>query len=172
FKRLGSRGTSFSVRSDSYDQHSHSRYTEALSESEDSRVRHWKSRLKKRNQAKKRTTCLSLGCVKKQIPSHLGSATLISQKQECSATLRHTMEQKKYTKDPIELHNIKQRDRESTEDFVRRYKLESKDVKGVPKCMRISRFVHGITNPELIKRLHDKIPKTVDEMMRETTYFL
>ncbi|GJV12206.1 hypothetical protein Tco_1353747 [Tanacetum coccineum] len=28
------------------------------------------------------------------------------------------------------------------------------------------------TNPELIKRLHDKIPKTVDEMMRVTTSFL
>ncbi|GJR25869.1 hypothetical protein Tco_1102101 [Tanacetum coccineum] len=38
--------------------------------------------------------------------------------------------------------------------------------------MRISVFVHGITNPELIKRLHDKIPKTVDEMMRVTTSFL
>ncbi|GJU67921.1 reverse transcriptase domain-containing protein [Tanacetum coccineum] len=30
----------------------------------------------------------------------------------------------------------------------------------------------GITNPELIKRLHDKIPKLVDEMMRVTTAFL
>ncbi|GJX02362.1 hypothetical protein Tco_0186275 [Tanacetum coccineum] len=38
--------------------------------------------------------------------------------------------------------------------------------------MRISGFVHGITNPELVKRLHDKIPKTVDEMMRVTTSFL
>ncbi|GJY10145.1 reverse transcriptase domain-containing protein [Tanacetum coccineum] len=80
--------------------------------------------------------------------------------------------QKKYIKDPIELHNIKQRDGESTEDFVRRYKLESRDVKGAPECMRISGFVHGITNPELIKRLHDKIPKTVDEMMRVATSFL
>nr|GEV66222.1 hypothetical protein [Tanacetum cinerariifolium] len=61
------------------------------------------------------------------------------------------------------LHNIKQRDGESTEDFIRRYKLESRDVKGVPECIRISRFVHGITNPELIKRLHDKILKTVDD---------
>ncbi|GJY42498.1 hypothetical protein Tco_0429768 [Tanacetum coccineum] len=79
---------------------------------------------------------------------------------------------KKCIKDPIELHNIKQRDEESTEDFVRRYKLESRDIKGAPECMRISRFVHGITNPELIKRLHDKIPKTVDEMMRVATSFL
>ncbi|GJX70213.1 hypothetical protein Tco_0307384 [Tanacetum coccineum] len=38
--------------------------------------------------------------------------------------------------------------------------------------MRIFRFVHGITNPKLIKRLHDKISKTVDEMMRVATYFL
>ncbi|GJU71652.1 reverse transcriptase domain-containing protein [Tanacetum coccineum] len=74
--------------------------------------------------------------------------------------------------DPIELHNIKQQDEESTEDFVRRYKLESMDIKGAPEYMRISRFVHGIINPELIKRVHDKIPKTVDEMMRVTTSFL
>ncbi|GKF10108.1 hypothetical protein Tco_0048034, partial [Tanacetum coccineum] len=31
--------------------------------------------------------------------------------------------------------------------------------------MRISGFMHEITNPELIKRFHEKIPKTVDEMM-------
>ncbi|GKE47771.1 hypothetical protein Tco_1479029 [Tanacetum coccineum] len=36
----------------------------------------------------------------------------------------------------------------------------------------ISTFVHGIINLELIKRLHDKIPKTLDEMMRVTTSFL
>ncbi|GJX10847.1 reverse transcriptase domain-containing protein [Tanacetum coccineum] len=88
------------------------------------------------------------------------------------AFLENYLQQKKYIKDPIELHNIKQRDGESTEDFVRRYKLESRYVKGVPECMRIFGFVHGITNPELIKRLHDKIPKTVDEMVRVTTSFL
>ncbi|GJX11914.1 reverse transcriptase domain-containing protein [Tanacetum coccineum] len=38
--------------------------------------------------------------------------------------------------------------------------------------MRISGFMHGITNPELIKRLHDNIPKSVDEMWRATTEFL
>nr|GEW58554.1 reverse transcriptase domain-containing protein [Tanacetum cinerariifolium] len=47
-----------------------------------------------------------------------------------------------------------------------------RDVKGVPDCMRIFGFVHGITNPELIKRLHDKIPKTIDEVIRVTTSFL
>ncbi|GKC22563.1 reverse transcriptase domain-containing protein, partial [Tanacetum coccineum] len=88
------------------------------------------------------------------------------------AFLENYLQQKKCIKDPIELHNIKQQDGESTEDFVRRYKLEIKDVKGAPECMRISGFVHEITNPKLIKRLHDKIPKTIDEMMRVTTSFL
>nr|GEZ11607.1 hypothetical protein [Tanacetum cinerariifolium] len=78
----------------------------------------------------------------------------------------------KCIKDPIEIHNIKQRDGESTKDFVRRYKLESRDVKGAPECMRISGFVHVTTNLELIKRLYDKIPKRVDEMIRVTTSFL
>ncbi|GKC05721.1 hypothetical protein Tco_0997331 [Tanacetum coccineum] len=65
-----------------------------------------------------------------------------------------------------------QRDGESTEEFVRRYKLECRDVKGAPECIKISGSMHEITNPELIKRLHDKIPKSVDEMMRVTTAFL
>nr|GEX49068.1 hypothetical protein [Tanacetum cinerariifolium] len=74
--------------------------------------------------------------------------------------------------DPVEIHNIKQRDGESTEEFVRRYKLECRDVKGAPECMKIFGFMHGITNPELIKRLHDKIPKSMDELMSITTAFL
>nr|GEZ99487.1 hypothetical protein [Tanacetum cinerariifolium] len=48
FKRLGSREKSVFARSDSYNRHSHSRYTKALSESEDSRGGHWKLRLKKK----------------------------------------------------------------------------------------------------------------------------
>ncbi|GJU56534.1 reverse transcriptase domain-containing protein [Tanacetum coccineum] len=88
------------------------------------------------------------------------------------AFLENYLQQKKYIKDPIELHNIKQQDGESTEYFMRRYKLENRDVKGPPEYMRISGFVHGVTNPELIKRLHDKIPKTIDEMMRVTKSFL
>ncbi|GKE37974.1 hypothetical protein Tco_1461379 [Tanacetum coccineum] len=74
--------------------------------------------------------------------------------------------------DPVEIHHIKKRDGESTEEFVRRYKLECRDVKGAPECMKISGFMHGVTNPKLIKCLHDKIPKSVDEMIRVTTAFL
>nr|GFA32967.1 reverse transcriptase domain-containing protein [Tanacetum cinerariifolium] len=49
------------------------------------------------------------------------------------AFLENYLQQKKCIKDPIELHNIKHRDGESIEDFVRRYKLESRDVKGAPE---------------------------------------
>ncbi|GJS61120.1 hypothetical protein Tco_0655904 [Tanacetum coccineum] len=35
--------------------------------------------------------------------------------------------------DPFEIHHIKQREGESTEDFVRRFKTESRDVKGAPE---------------------------------------
>ncbi|GJW80403.1 reverse transcriptase domain-containing protein, partial [Tanacetum coccineum] len=63
------------------------------------------------------------------------------------AFLENYLQQKKCIKDPIEIHNIKQREGESKEEFVKRYKLESRNVKGDPECMRISGFVHGITNP-------------------------
>ncbi|GJW69371.1 reverse transcriptase domain-containing protein [Tanacetum coccineum] len=74
--------------------------------------------------------------------------------------LANYLQQKKCIKDPVEIHHIKQREGESTEDFVRRFKTESRDVKGAPEVMRISGFMHGITNPELIKRLQTKIIKS------------
>ncbi|GKC37243.1 reverse transcriptase domain-containing protein [Tanacetum coccineum] len=48
FKRLGSRGKSVSAHSDNHNQHSYSRYTEALSDSKDSGGGHWKSRSKRK----------------------------------------------------------------------------------------------------------------------------
>ncbi|GKG01766.1 reverse transcriptase domain-containing protein, partial [Tanacetum coccineum] len=63
------------------------------------------------------------------------------------ALLANYLQQKKCIKDPIEIHHIKQREGESTKDFVRRFKIESRDVKGTPEVMRISGFMHGITNP-------------------------
>ncbi|GJX97385.1 reverse transcriptase domain-containing protein [Tanacetum coccineum] len=88
------------------------------------------------------------------------------------AFLTNYLQQKKCIKDPIEIHHIKQREGESIEDFEQRFKTESRHVKGAPECMRISGFIYRITNPELIKRLHDNIPKSVDEIMKVTTAFL
>ncbi|GKA20130.1 reverse transcriptase domain-containing protein [Tanacetum coccineum] len=82
------------------------------------------------------------------------------------------LQQTKHIKDPVEIHHIKQRDGESTEDFMERYKAEVLDVEGAPECMKISGFMHGITHPELIKRLYEKIPRSMDEMYMVTTSYL
>ncbi|GJY86581.1 reverse transcriptase domain-containing protein [Tanacetum coccineum] len=107
---------------------------------------------------------------KERRESNRGSRTRYNYLRE--EFLKNYLQQKKCIRDPIVLYNIKQRDEESTKDFIQRYKSESGNVKGAPECMRISEFVHGITNPELIKRFHEKIPKIVDEMMQVATSFL
>nr|GFB69756.1 reverse transcriptase domain-containing protein [Tanacetum cinerariifolium] len=89
-----------------------------------------------------------------------------------AAFLSYFMQQKKYVKDPVEIHNIKQRDGETLEDFMERFKVETERMKGAPECMRISRFMHGINNPELTKRLNKHVPRTMEEMMIATTAFI
>ncbi|GJT55426.1 hypothetical protein Tco_0990480 [Tanacetum coccineum] len=150
--------------------------------------------LRSKRQALRRLTCLKHGYVKKWILSLIGSAILISQKKTWMPNNVKTYDEsddpedhlkifqaaakeeripskfplkKKCIKDPVEIHHIKQREGEYTEDFVQRFKAESRHVKGAPECMKIFGFMHEITNPELIKRLPDIIPKSVDEMMRE-----
>nr|GEX74664.1 reverse transcriptase domain-containing protein [Tanacetum cinerariifolium] len=78
----------------------------------------------------------------------------------------------KYVKDPVEIHNIKQRDGETIEDFMERFKIKTGRMKGAPECMRISGFMHGVNNPELTKRLNERVPKTMEEMMITTTAFI
>nr|GEU30922.1 reverse transcriptase domain-containing protein [Tanacetum cinerariifolium] len=89
-----------------------------------------------------------------------------------AAFLSYFMQQKKYVKDPVEIHNIKQREGETLEDFMERFKIETGRIKGAPECMRISGFMHGINNPKLTKRLHEHVPKTMEEMMIATTAFI
>nr|GEX29009.1 reverse transcriptase domain-containing protein [Tanacetum cinerariifolium] len=55
---------------------------------------------------------------------------------------------------------------------MERFKIETGRMKGAPECMRISGFMHGINNPELIKRLNEHVPKTMKEMMIATTAFI
>nr|GEV14137.1 reverse transcriptase domain-containing protein [Tanacetum cinerariifolium] len=57
-------------------------------------------------------------------------------------------------------------------NLMGRFKVETGRMKGAPKCMRISRFMHGVNNPELTKRLNEHVPKTVEEMMIATTDFI
>nr|GFA35111.1 reverse transcriptase domain-containing protein [Tanacetum cinerariifolium] len=89
-----------------------------------------------------------------------------------AAFLSYFMQQKKYVKDPVEIHNIKQRDGENLKDFMERFKIETGRMKGAPECMRISGFMHGINNPELTKCLNEHVPRTMEEMMVATTAFI
>nr|GEW66626.1 reverse transcriptase domain-containing protein [Tanacetum cinerariifolium] len=128
-----------------------------------------------------RTTCPNLGCAKKPIRSQQGSGTsrvwfdklpsksIDNYEVLQKAFLGNFSQQTKYIKGPIEIHHIKHREGESTEAFMERFKAKSMHVNGAPECMRISGFMHGITNLYLIKKLNENIPKSVDEMMNKTT---
>ncbi|GKC15138.1 reverse transcriptase domain-containing protein, partial [Tanacetum coccineum] len=180
FKRLGSKGRSTSVHSDSRQESS--RYTENHSEAKIVREGTGSLNHEERSPVSKMTISPNLrsedpedhlkifqAAVKTEMwamPTwcHMFSSTLTGNARVWFDDL---------PPESIDmLYNIKQRDRESTEDFIQMYKSESGNLKGAPKCMRIFRFVHGITNPELIKRFLEKIPKTVDEMMQVATSFL
>nr|GEW60054.1 reverse transcriptase domain-containing protein [Tanacetum cinerariifolium] len=178
----------------SYNWHSHSRHTEALLESEDSGGGHWKSRSKKKKSSGEEDD-LSQPWVceetdpftprihyfnfpKTRMNIHIKTYDGSEDPEDHLKIFQATTKTERWAM-PNCCHMFNstltgnaRRDGESTDDFVRRYKLESRDIKGAPECMRISGFVHGIINPELIKRLLDKILKTVDEMMRVTTSFL
>ncbi|GJS23665.1 reverse transcriptase domain-containing protein [Tanacetum coccineum] len=89
-----------------------------------------------------------------------------------TAFLAYFMHQNKYVKDPVKIHNIKQRDGEAIEEFMKQFKVETEPMKGASECMRISGFMHGVNNPELTKRLKEHVPKTMEEMMIATTAFI
>nr|GEW42255.1 reverse transcriptase domain-containing protein [Tanacetum cinerariifolium] len=91
-----------------------------------------------------------------------------------SASRSNPSEEKhqKIRQGPVKIHNIKQRDGETLEDFMERFKIETGRMKRTSECMQISRFMHGINNLELTKRLNEHVPKTMEEMMTATTAFI
>nr|GEU70026.1 reverse transcriptase domain-containing protein [Tanacetum cinerariifolium] len=64
-----------------------------------------------------------------------------------AAFLAYFMQQKKYVKDPVEIHNIKQKDGETIEDFMERFKVETGRMEGASECMRISGFMYELPLP-------------------------
>nr|GEZ00060.1 reverse transcriptase domain-containing protein [Tanacetum cinerariifolium] len=73
---------------------------------------------------------------------------------------------------PVELARVKQCQGESTSAYVERYKDECIYVKPCPEILKISGFMNGINNPELNKRLNDRVPQTFDELMKRTRSFI
>nr|GEV69024.1 hypothetical protein [Tanacetum cinerariifolium] len=70
------------------------------------------------------------------------------------------------------IHGIKRMQNEGLQSFMDRFKSESSHIKEVPPVLRITAFMHGHGHPELAKKLNDKIPKTVDEMSKESGHSL
>ncbi|GJT46235.1 hypothetical protein Tco_0954950 [Tanacetum coccineum] len=64
----------------------------------------------------------------------LGNAYMVSYVQLYPNRNRESV-QKKYVKDPVEIHNIKQRDGETIEDFMERFKVKTGRMKGASECM-------------------------------------
>nr|GEW31517.1 reverse transcriptase domain-containing protein [Tanacetum cinerariifolium] len=151
----------------------------SVSRSDSSNERHRKST---RHQPAEEDDLKNRGCVKKKIRSRIESAILKArERHECQITWLQGSESgipgvfyatEKYVKDPVEIHNTKQRDGETIKDFMERFKIETGRMKGDLECMRISEFMHGVFNPELTKRLNEHVPKTIEEMMITTTAFI
>ena len=79
---------------------------------------------------------------------------------------------KKCFRDPTEITKIIRNANESLPEFKERWTTESGFIQGVPEVMRISSFMDACKNPELAKRFADKVPQTVDEMMRRVDDFV
>lgn len=65
------------------------------------------------------------------------------------------MQQKWYTRDPVELQNIKQKEDEDLRSFMQRYKKECLSIGGATKQMTVSSFINGVKRRQLIDNLTD-----------------
>ncbi|GJV95603.1 putative reverse transcriptase domain-containing protein [Tanacetum coccineum] len=74
----------------------------------------------------------------KDLEDHLNTFEELSQK-----FLEDSSQQKRYAKDPTEIHGIKRRQNEGLQAFMDRFNFESSHIKGVPPVLRISAFMHG-----------------------------
>jgi hypothetical protein len=81
-------------------------------------------------------------------------------------------QRKKCAKNPVELARVKQRQGESTSAYMERFMDECIQVKACPEVLKISGFMNGINNPELIRKLNDKVPQSFDELTKRTRSFI
>ncbi|GJS82931.1 reverse transcriptase domain-containing protein [Tanacetum coccineum] len=86
--------------------------------------------------------------------------------------LEELSQQKRYAKDPTEIHGIKRRLNEGLQAFMDRFKSKNSHIKGVPPMLHISSFMYGHGHPELANTLNDKISKTVDEIFERVRAFI
>ncbi|GKA27265.1 reverse transcriptase domain-containing protein [Tanacetum coccineum] len=80
----------------------------------------------------------------------------------------HFSQQNKFTKTHLAVHNMKQREGESTRAFVTRYTDDTLQVLGLHEEQRISGFVHGLRIKSLVEHLSTDLPSTYKGLMEKT----
>ncbi|GJU90422.1 reverse transcriptase domain-containing protein [Tanacetum coccineum] len=80
----------------------------------------------------------------------------------------HFSQQKKFTKTHLAVHNIKQREGESTRDFTTRYTDDTLQILGLHEDKLISGFVHGLRTRNLVEFLSIDLPSTYKCLMEKT----
>ncbi|GKC14751.1 reverse transcriptase domain-containing protein [Tanacetum coccineum] len=80
----------------------------------------------------------------------------------------HFSQQKKFTKTHLAVHNIKQREGESTRDFATRYTDDTLQILGLHEDQLISGFVHGLRTRNLVEFLSIDLPSTYKGLMEKT----
>ncbi|GJV93250.1 reverse transcriptase domain-containing protein [Tanacetum coccineum] len=80
----------------------------------------------------------------------------------------HFSQQKKFTKTHLTVHNIKQRERESTRAFVTRYTNDTLQISGLHEEQCISGFIHGLRTRSLVEHLSTDLPSTYKCLMEKT----
>ncbi|GKA78852.1 reverse transcriptase domain-containing protein [Tanacetum coccineum] len=116
--------------------------------------------------------CQTLGGVARNWFDDLDPKSVESFKELSQKFLEEVSQQKRYAKDPTEIHGIKRRQNKGLQAFMDQFKSESSHIKGVPPVLHISAFMHGHGHPKLAEKLNDKIPKTVDEMFERVRAFI
>ncbi|GJT09479.1 reverse transcriptase domain-containing protein, partial [Tanacetum coccineum] len=116
--------------------------------------------------------CQTLGGAARNWLDDLDPKSVDSFEELSQKFLEEFLQQKRYAKDPTEIHGIKRRQNEGLQAFMDLFKFKSSHIKGVLSVLRISAFMHGHGHPELAKKLNDKILKTVDEMFERVRAFI
>ncbi|GJT18174.1 hypothetical protein Tco_0876880 [Tanacetum coccineum] len=77
-------------------------------------------------------------------------------------------QQKKFTKTHLAVHNIKQRENESTRAFITRYIDDTLQILDLHEDQRISGFIHGLRTRSLVEHLSTDLPPTYKGLMEKT----
>ncbi|KAK1433246.1 hypothetical protein QVD17_10155 [Tagetes erecta] len=81
-------------------------------------------------------------------------------------------QQRKTVKAITEIHNIKRFDTENLEQFLVRFNKESMQIQGASDQLRISGFCHGVRNTQLVEKLHEDLPQSMEVLMDRARAFV